>query len=282
MKTPKKLIIVAAALAMAFPLAAQKDKDAIIESAWAQAPVQVDGSNADWAPESLALWKEFNISYGFKNDANFLYVVAVFNDPKFMSSLDQTGMFFWINPEGKDKKTYGLHLYQKLVTADQLIAELEKSGTALPEEKKAEVRQKPAYRMFACDPVNKKAQPIPNAVQQSGTYRYAKTKANVVFEAVIPLALLNDPAAATALDPAKPFKFGIEWGGMTEEMKKNRAAQIGDQNAQARAGDTSLSGQVGSEREGGGDMAPGASLSGLRRGPKQYSFWVNLKVSAQK
>jgi len=125
MEVPKTLsIIVVAAMLCAVPLAAQKDEDKIIESAWTSAPVQIDGSNADWPPESLALWKAFNVSYGFRNDATFLCLIAIFNDPKFLSSLDQTGMFFWINAEGKDKKSYGLHFYQQSVTSDAIKASL--------------------------------------------------------------------------------------------------------------------------------------------------------------
>jgi len=275
-------LIVGAAIICALPLAAQMDEDKIAESAWTSAPVQIDGSNADWPPESLALWKDFNVSYGFRNDANFLYLIAVFNDPKFLSSLDQTGMFFWINAENKDKKTYGLHFYQKSITADQLIAEMEKSGQTLTEEKKAGLKAHPQYLKLACDAVNKKGQPIPSPVQRTGTFRYVKGKANAVFEAAIPLALLNDPAGAAALDPDKAFKFGIEWGGLTEEMKKARATQIGDQSVRASGDESSLDAQVSEGHEGGRDYSPDASLASMRRGPRQYSFWINLKISEPK
>ena len=275
-------LIVGAAIICALPLAAQMDEDKIVESAWTSAPVQIDGSNADWPPESLALWKDFNVSYGFRNDASFLYLIAVFNDLKFLSSLDQTGMFFWINAEGKDRKAYGLHFYQKFITADQLMAEMEKNGQTLTEEKKAELKAHPQYLKLACDAVNKKGQPIPGSVQRTGKYRYAKGKTNAIFEAAIPLALLNDPAAAAALDPDKPFKFGIEWGGLTDEMKKARAAQVGDQAVRARGDESSLDTQVSGGDEEGRIYSPDSSLMSMRRGPKQYSFWINLKISEQK
>ncbi|MBM3312289.1 MAG: hypothetical protein FJY80_12375, partial [Candidatus Aminicenantes bacterium] len=135
MKAPRTALLAIAILLAALPLAAQKDKDKIFETTWTATPIQVDGAATDWAPESLALWKDLNISFGFKHDANFLYLLAIFNDPKFLSSLDQTGMYFWVNAEGKDKKTHGFHLYQKVVTADQLIAQMESSGQVLTEEK---------------------------------------------------------------------------------------------------------------------------------------------------
>jgi len=277
MKASKTTLIAITALLLALPAAAQKDKDQIFESAWTGSPVQVDGAPADWPPESLSLWKDFNISFGFKHDAANLYLVAIFNDPKFISSLDQSGMYFWVNAEGKDKKTHGFHLYQKVVTADQLIAQMEAGGQILTEEKKAEVKKRPQYRLFACDVVDKKGKPVPHPGTSAGTYRYARGKAGATFEAVVPIALLDDPAATAKIDPAKPFKFGFEWGGMTDEMKKARAAQIGDQGVQARAGESSLESQL--HGEGGGEMGGGGgSLTAMRRGPKQYSFWINLKL----
>jgi hypothetical protein len=283
MKLSKTISLIAiGAVLCALPLAAQKDEDKVVESVWTSAPIQVDGSNLDWPPESLALQRDFNVSYGFRNDTSFLYLIAVFNDPKFLSSLGQTGMFFWINAEGKDKKTYGLHLYQKSIPADQLIAEMEKNGQTLTEEKKAELKAHPQYLKLACDEVNKKGQPVPNPGQRTGTFRYVKGKTNAVFEAAIPLALLNDPAGAAALDPSKPFKFGIEWGSLTEEMKKARAAQVGDQAVRARGDESSLDTQVSGGDEEGRIYSPDASLASMRRGPRQHSFWINLKISEPK
>jgi hypothetical protein len=283
MKLSKTISLIAiGAVLYALPLAAQKDEDKVVESAWTSAPIQVDGSNLDWPPESLAVWKKFNVSYGFRNDADFLYLVAVFNDLKLLSSLGQTGMFFWINAEGKEKKTYGLHFYEKSVTADELIAELEKEGQALTDQKKAELRARPQYMKLTCSAVNKKGQPISHPVQRAGTYRYFRGKNEAVFEAVIPLGLLSDPGVAAGLDLAKPFKFGIEWGGLTAEMKKARATQIGDQAVRAGGEESDFNDQIGADREGGRDYSPESSLTAMRGGPEQYSFWINLKISEPK
>lgn len=139
MEVPKTLsIIVVAAMLCAVLLAAQKDEDKIIESAWTSAPVQIDGSNADWPPESLAL--------------------------------------------------------------------------------------------------------------------------------------LNDPAAAAALDPCRPFKFGIEWGGLTAEMRKARPAQMGDQAVRASGEESSFDAQVSGGYEGGRDYSPDSSLMGCGADPNSTAF----------
>lgn len=65
---------------------------------------------------------------------------------------------------------------------------------------------------------------------------------------------------------------------MTEEMRKVRAGQIGDQGAQAGAGEAGWEEYV--NREGGEQFrSPDSSLLGMRRGPKRYDFWIDLKIT---
>jgi len=65
-------------------------------------------------------------------------------------------------------------------------------------------------------------------------------------------------------------------------MKKARATQIGDQSVRASGDESSLDAQVSEGYEGGRDYSPDSSLMSMRQGPKQYSFWINLKISEQK
>jgi hypothetical protein len=106
----------------------------------------------------------------------------------------------------------------------------------------------------------------------------------MVFEYAIPLALLTDPNQQPALDPAKPFRLGFEWGGMTEEMRRQRAAEIGDQNVQvdSSAAGMAVSGGVGEKGEGMEGGGSSVSLEGMRRGPKKYDFWLALQLGQKK
>jgi len=65
-------------------------------------------------------------------------------------------------------------------------------------------------------------------------------------------------------------------------MKKARATQIGDQAARAGGDESSLDAQVSGGYEGERDYSPESSLASMRRGPKQYSFWINLRISEPK
>jgi len=275
-------VLILIAVVLALPLKA-RDKTPL-ESVWTSVPIQIDGQLNEWPEKALQLNKDFEVRYAFKNDANFLYCVFVFDNLRYLSSLEQSGMTFWINPE-KEHRTYGFRFYQKQLSADQLIELMEKNGTILTEQKKAEFKLKPRYLIYACDVLDKKGNILPRQPgTANSTYRAARLQKQMILEYIIPLALLTDPNQKPALDPGQPFHLGFEWGGMTEEMRKQMAANVGADNVRAnsRAADMTTGGEEsGVLREGG--LAPSASLAdGMRRMPKKYDFWIALKLAEKK
>jgi len=278
MRSYKPLPLLIAILTITVPFLA---KDKIIESKWTPMPPQIDGKTIDWAQDVLDLSKSENVSYAFKNDAGYLYLLFIFNESKTLSSVAATGMTFWINTEGKEKKTHGLRFYQKILNGQQLIQQMEKQGESIPEEKKAEfLNSKTPFRLFGFDGVNKKGDVVPLAAKGVATYRDGKDGKNTVYEFVIPIALLKDPAIETPFDMTKPFKFGFEWGGATPDIMKAQMAALGDQGARAGSGAAgSLEGQI---RGGEGEdfNAPSSDMTRMRsRLPKKYDFWISLKVA---
>lgn len=278
-KSLSPLLILAAA-ALVLPAAAQ---ESLIASQWTATPVQIDGQPGDWPADLLASKADYGVQYALRNDGNFLYCLFILNDTKFMSSVEQSGLAFWINPEGKKKQTHGFRFYRKQVTGPELIQSMEKSGNTVPEERKKEILAKPQYMLFACDVLDKKGKVVPHPGTESGTYRVGKAQKSVVFECVVPLALLNDPAAPAPLDLSQPFLLGFEWGGQTDEMKKQRASELGARGAQASAQGTSIDASMSDEGGGAGFRAPDSSLASMRRGiPKTYEFWVSAQLAAKK
>jgi hypothetical protein len=279
MKKSLSLLLILAASTLALPAAAQEN---VLASQWTAAPVQIDGQAGEWPPDLLASKADYGVQYALRNDGNFLYCLFIFNDPKFMSSVEQSGLAFWINPEGKKKQTHGFRFYRKQVTGPELIQSMEKSGNAVPEERKKEILAKPQYMLFACDVLDKKGKVVPHPGTESGTYRVGKAQKSVIFECVVPLALLNDPAAPAPLDLSQPFLLGFEWGGSTEEMKKQAASRMGEQGAQAQARATSVESGI-SDQGGGSGANQSFGLSQMRRSiPKTYEFWVSAQLAAKK
>ena len=289
----KRLCLLFAVCAIIIPAAAKDKKP--VESRAVTSPIQVDGNGAEWPADALLIEKDVNVSYSFQNDANNLYVFFQFNEAKYMSSVEATGLTLWVNNDGKERKNHGLHFYRKSVTGAELIKILEGEGQSLTDDKKKEFLARPAYMIWACDVLNKKGEVVPHPGVPNGTFRSAKTQKAAVsggnapmakmqetpsYELVVPMALLVDPNAGVKWDASKLLKIGFEWGGMTEEMKKAQAANIGDQSVQAGGGATDLAAQLGGGegREFGGS---GGSLSGMRSVASRYKkldFWLDLKV----
>ena len=276
----KKIIIPFILLAVVILAAPFFAEDKIIGSTWSAALPQIDGQALEWAQDVLETQKSEGVSFAFKNDAAHLFVLLIFNESKTLSSIAATGMTFWINPENKKKKTYGMRFYQKQVSGQQLAQEMEAQGEKIPDDKKEELlKSKSRYRLYTCDALNKKGEISPHTGKGIATYRVGKSGNNLVYEFVIPMTLLADPVTQAPIDVLKPFKFGFEWGGMTEEMKKAQAANLGVQGSRAMAGETSLEATMS-----GGDESvrdPGADMSSMRRRlPKKYDFWISLKIAA--
>lgn len=254
---------------LVLPLAADKDK--AIASRWADAPVAVDGNPSEWMREEAVAVESVGTDLAVRNDAGNLYLLFVLRDPKFQSTVEQTGITLWINSDMKSKKVRGIKFHKKTVTAEELIRNLKDQGQTLGAEKEAELKTRPSYILFACDVVNKKGAVMPHTGPTgTGAYRVASGEHVMVYEFRIPFALLNDPENGVNVDPAKPFKVGAEWGGMTEEARAERMAE--------------LHGMEGiSER---GDMSEGAvtgSYDGMQTSrPKTYLFWVDLQLAAAK
>jgi len=257
-------------------------KDPAVSSRWTAAPVPVDADRAKWEPESLTRQKSVDIDYAFKNDAANLYGLLVFNDPKYLSSITTTGITIWVDTAGKDARTSGLHLYQKAVTPDGLIAFLESRGDVLTDEKKQEIKTKRQYIIYACDLVDKKGRVIAHPGPDKGLFRSAKDGKTTIYEFLLPLSLLRAAAGEGQWDTGKPLTLGFEWGGMTDEMRRARAARIGESGSRASEENSDIRGSIGAETDNAGARAPSASLEGMLRGPKKHDFWLELTLAQQK
>jgi hypothetical protein len=289
----KRFCLCFAVCALIIPAAAKDKKP--VESRPVTTPIQLDGNATEWPADSMLLEKDVNVSYAFQNDANNLYVFFRFNEAKYMSSVEATGLTLWVNNDGKEKKNHGLHFYRKYIPAAELIKILESEGQIVTEEKKKEFLARPAWPIWACDVLNKKGEVVPHPGVPGGTFRMAKSQKppvsggnapaakmqeTSVYELVVPIALLADPNADAKWDASKLLKIGFEWGGLTDAMRKTQAANLGDQSARASGGGTDLSSQL-SSGESRDFSDPGGSLTDMRRETSKYKkldFWLDLKV----
>lgn len=250
-------------------------KEQKVDSSWVAVPVRIDGSANDWAEDVLAFEKKVKVDLAFKNDPEYLYVVFMFKDPKYLSSIRFTGMTLWFNTEGKKKKDYGVKFINKQVTADEYISIAEQQFGPIPDEKKSEIREKPNYVINYAEVINKKSKSSSQAPEDAkirpAIFRSGRQEKMMVYEFAIPLKRVTEQAAGIGTEPGKTIKVGFEWGGTTKEMMMQQLKQTSSGSARARAG--SATSGIKDERSGGRE-----TTTRIRR-QRKYSFWVDVQLA---
>jgi hypothetical protein len=268
----KEILLLLMILTLSFS-GLSKEKE--VKSYWAASSVKIDGFKNDWAEVALATEKKVKVDYAFKNDAQNLYVLYIFKDPKYLSSIAMTGLTLWFNPEGKKKKNYGIKFIQKQISADALISLTEKESGPLPEEKKKEIRNFPSYLIDHTEIVSKKSKHGSESSESSkikpAAFRVMKQKNLLVFELAIPLKRMTEQTSAAAIEPGKRVAVGFEWGGMTEEMRKEARKRSAALERTRSSSADSTDNRAGA---GVGSSVPMGVLSG----PPEYSFWVEVQL----
>jgi len=265
--------------AVFFLLSVAWTADTVVESRWAAEPLRVDGVILEWIQTVMSQQKNLSIEYAFENDARNFYGVLVFKDPRYLSSIEMTGITLYFGPAGKKQKDFGVRFRQKNATADELIGMLEKQGQALTEEKRAEIKTKPMYFLFEADAVNKKGDIIPLPETQGNVdppvFRISRGQdGSMVYEFRVPLASRDVHPAGVGSGPGESIKLGFEWGGMTKEIRAAMGGR-GDLPDQSRVSDEDARGERAQDESAGSSP----TLARSTQGPKQYSFWVDLKLA---
>jgi hypothetical protein len=243
----------------------------IVESKWTASPPIIDGTNEEWLEGALTTEKDVDVDYAFRNDGRNLYVLFIFKNPKFLSSVNITGITLYTSTSGKKDKDWGVKFTKKTVNGEQLIAHLEKQGQTLTEENKKEILAKPRYIIYAATAINKKGEEVfPSSASPDVDlpgFKIGNQQNLMVYEFRIPLCSRELHPAGIGTEPGKDIKVGFEWGGMTKEMKE---AMRGRGGAVTTGADmtTETTGSRGNE-----GPAPGSS------GPKKYSFWADVKLA---
>jgi hypothetical protein len=263
-------------------------RDELVKSQWIATPPSIDGMNTEWSDVSLNSYKKTKIDYAFMNDAENLFVLFIFKDPKFLSSITWTGLTIWISPQGEKEKDLGITLIKKQISADDYIAILEKQvGQEMPDDRKAQIRKNKAYMMFEQQLINKKAEGYDKDAEppkyQGVLFRNNVLDKAVLYEIAISLPKLAEVAPGVALEPGKGVSLNFEWGGATKEYKEalTRGLAQSETKASADQGTGSLAG----ERGGGGlgdvegDSVKMARMRGQLLKVKQYDFWIELNLA---
>jgi hypothetical protein len=250
-------------------------KDKVVQSNWMTQPPKIDGLGDEWQMDVMTTEEKVGVEYAVRNDAQNMYILFIIKDPKYLSTVNFTGVTLYFNTEGKKKKDHALLFAKKQVTPDELIAYLEKRGQVLTEEQKQKYRENPGYNVFMAERTGKKDKKIsgPPQIPDSVWPAFKNTwqGKQAVYELKVPLPQSEASPEGIGTQPGQSIKIGFEWGGMTKELLEKMGAQ-----ADGRTGgliDT-RGGISGTRVDGrGGIRTPKAP-------PKKYSFWVDVKLAS--
>ena len=267
-------------------------KDKAVESQWVATPASIDGMNTEWGNSPLYNQKKVDVDYAFMNDAENLFILFIFKDPKYLSSINWTGMTIWLSPQGKKEKNLGIRFVKKEITADDYIALMEKqTGKALADEEKEKIRRHKAYMLFEQELINKKApdysEDAPKPRFRGALFRNNILEKAIIYEFSFSLPRLAEVAPQIAAEPGQTLNLNFEWGGASKEYKEALASGLAAQDTAARAG--RATGSLTAERGAGerlGDVETDSSdLARMRRQlqrVKKYDFWVELILAQNK
>jgi hypothetical protein len=260
-------------------------KEKIVESKWTSSPMKIDGLNNEWDNNALNSEGKTDVDYAFMNDEENLYILFIFKNPKFLSSIRMTGMTIWFNSEVNKKKDYGIRFIGKLISADEYISMLEKKMGTVPDATKNQIRANQRYQFYDCERINKISKSLFKFSEAQDPkiplFRNSSQQKTIVYEFLIPLKRLAEISTEIGADPGKTVQVCFEWGGATKEMKEALAGQISDRATRATAERPVGLTEERDTGEGVGDVEHDRSqLAAMRkRIPQQYSFWVEVKLA---
>jgi hypothetical protein len=261
--------------------------DEVVESLWASLPMTIDGVAQEWSESTPIIDKDSRVEYALRNDGRNLYVIMVFKNPMYKSTLDYTGMKIYFTTGPKKSKEYGILFQKKLYTAAALIANMEKRGQVLNEQQKAEIRKKETHIVFTEEVLKPKKAVAPaeaGAESDPPIFRTIEKGPLAVCEFRIPLNRVNQLGGIDA-KPGQAIQLGFEWGGMNAQIMKDMMAGRADGSVSAKDRGVSTEGgwRDSSGEEGGNIAGMGSGVGELSRDPryKKHAFWIAAKLATE-
>jgi hypothetical protein len=237
-------------------IAPASSDDLAARSVWAAQAMAIDGAAGDWGGDPRTVHKGTNVTVAFRNDADDLYILLDFQDPKFLSTIEQSGIKIYFGNKDRGVKFTKLRL-----TADQVLARRRSQGRKLSEEQIAAIKAKPFHTLFIFDIINKKDREMMVSAKPAFLPDFSAVKNGEVwtYEFKIPLARNENQPFGIGVAPGGNVRIGVEWGGRTE-----LPTQQADQFSRSM-----------SDRD-----APGQD-SQLRKGWPKHVFWVAVALASQ-
>lgn len=77
-----------------------------LTSSWKEREIIIDGNRSDWSGKTT-YYEKHDISLGFRNDQDFLYLCVFTSNRSTQMQILSGGMTVWLDPEGNENKQFG-------------------------------------------------------------------------------------------------------------------------------------------------------------------------------
>lgn len=81
--------------------------DTELSSLWRDRDIVIDGKTDDWL-DALYFFEDENVSLGFFNDSDYLYICFLAEDYDIQRQVVMQGFTLWLDPSGGKEKTFGI------------------------------------------------------------------------------------------------------------------------------------------------------------------------------
>lgn len=78
-----------------------------VNSQWRDRDIAIDGNHREWSG-GMTFFEDDNISLGFFNDAEYLYISMITANPNIQRQFMTMGFTLWFDPDGGKKRTFGI------------------------------------------------------------------------------------------------------------------------------------------------------------------------------
>jgi hypothetical protein len=239
-----------------------------VESDWRDREITINGKSDDWLG-ALYFFEKENISAGFLNDKNYIYICLVAENPLIRNQLMWQGFTLWFDPDGGKDKTLGIKFPIGRQESRPLMRGREGGREGLPDvERFQEALEKSLAELEILEPGKDEHRKMPVEEAEGIDIKLEVSSGLLVYELKVPLLA----------DEQHPYAVGVEAGssiGIGLEVPKIDLGAMRERVGGRQPGGMGMPG--GGIGRGGGVGMPGGRRPQMPRGLK---VWLAVQLAS--
>jgi len=244
-----------------------------LESRWKEQEITIDGKSSDWLG-SMYFFEGEDVSVGFLNDENDLYVCLIAAEPTLRAQVMMQGFTAWFDPEGGKEKTFGIRfplgrrgIGERDVPIDMRNRDRE------PSEEEFQARfQESLTELEIIGPGKGRRERIPVEEAKGIDIKVDVSGGMLVYELKVPLQQGEQLPYAIGTRPGSAVGIGLEIPKFDLSAMRQRMGGRGPGGMELPPG-----GGMGGIGGGRGDMGMGGRRPQM---PNGLNIWVSLQLAA--